>query len=827
MMHGAAGTTGRGAYRKFEKRIGVLTLALVPIFLAALAAWLGSEYQRLSVGETETRRTLERQLLLSELFSTVKDAETGQRGFVLTGDESFLAPYRAARSTVRAQIVALRSAGASGAQGQRLDRMERLIDEKFAEMERVIVVRRMQGLAAAARIVAEGRGQRLMDDVRSEAAITRAAETKTLEHMLAEQDERTRQSERIIWLVVAVVGLTFVGSGVLFWRGENQRGAWMEEAEEAGARRRAIFDSTLDAIILINPSGSIETMNRAAMQLFGYSSDQLIRRDISLIVDLAPGDGPFLQRIGLGPDGLAEPFRHPLSARRADGTRIPVEAALGVMPLPDGIHIVAALRDVSEREKAERIKDQFLSTVSHELRTPLTSIVGSLGLLRGGASGELSASAQRLLVIAENNANRLIRLVNDLLDIEKFEAGEMAFDFQAIDLRESAARALEAIRGMAQAQQVELALERDPEPVMVRGDAERLIQVFTNLLANAVRFTPAGKKVTLVVRRRASHAEASIVDEGPGIDDELRGRLFTRFAQSMQAPGQTRGTGLGLAISREIMRAHGGGIWYDPAPRGGSVFSFNLPLWNLVTAQPESGEAPRVLICAGDEQARSIAAALKNRAIRADVAGDPAAMSDALAARRYIAILIDWHWLAEDVRLFQRIRHDPVSAGLPVIVVEAAELEAGRFASLDVVDWIPRPLDATRLNDAVASALDRAAASMPLILHVEDDMDTLELTAAALEGRARMAQATDVASARAFMAENRPDIVIIDLALPDGSGEDLLADLSGDLSIPVIVYSAQERNGAFAREVSAVLTKSKRSLSSLVETINDILDRQK
>jgi DNA-binding response OmpR family regulator len=257
------------------------------------------------------------------------------------------------------------------------------------------------------------------------------------------------------------------------------------------------------------------------------------------------------------------------------------------------------------------------------------------------------------------------------------------------------------------------------------------------------------------------------------------------------------------------------------------VFSFNLPLWNLVTAQPESGEAPRVLICAGDEQARSIAAALKNRAIRADVAGDPAAMSEALAARRYIAILIDWHWLAEDVRLFQRIRHDPVSAGLPVIVVEAAELEAGRFASLDVVDWIPRPLDATRLNDAVASALDRAAASMPLILHVEDDMDTLELTAAALEGRARMAQATDVASARAFMAENRPDIVIIDLALPDGSGEDLLADLSGDLSIPVIVYSAQERNGAFAREVSAVLTKSKRSLSSLVETINDILDRQK
>jgi len=332
----------------------------------------------------------------------------------------------------------------------------------------------------------------------------------------------------------------------------------------------------------------------------------------------------------------------------------------------------------------------------------------------------------------------------------------------------------------------------------------------------------------LAVTRRASHAEASVIDEGPGIDGELRGRLFTRFAQSIQAPvGHARGTGLGLAISREIVRNHGGTIWYDPAPGGGSVFTFSLPLWNDVTGQPDNGAAPRVLICGSEADAKAIADALENRAILADVVNRPDAIPQELERRHYFALLIDGHCLSADSMLLQRIRRDATNIRLPIIAL-AAESDSTDLAWLDVVDWIPRPLDAGRLNAALASVMARAADSKPLILHVDDDTDTLEITAAALKDRARMARATDVASARAFLADNRPDVVIVDLALPDGSGEDLLADLaaSGDLATPVIIYSAQERDGAFAREVSAVLTKSKRSFSALVETITGILDRQ-
>lgn len=803
-------------------------LALFPVLLAALALWFGSEYRRLGTVEDDANRAHARQLLVSELFSATKDAETGQRGYVITGNDTFLEPYRTGRTEVQRHLAALRTLPTSPAERSRLERLNLLVDAKFVEMERVLAMRRSSGLSEAAKLVSAGRGKKLMDEIRREAAGAQQAEAEMLAATIARQDERTATTVQIIWVVVAFIAATFLFLAVILLRSEREKAGLERQAHESAARRRAIFDSTLDAIVLINPSGSVETINRSATHLFGYGETDLVRRDIAFIVDLAPGEGPFLDRVGLTADGLAEPFRHRLTARRADGTTIPVEAALGVMPLPDGIHIVAAFRDISEREKAERIKDQFLSTVSHELRTPLTSIVGSLGLLRGGTSGDLAPAVQRLLVIAENNAHRLIRLVNDLLDIEKFESGEMSFEFAPIDLRDNAARALDAMRGMAAEKGVTLELEQGDKAVTVRADADRLTQVITNLLANATRFTPAGGSIRLLVTRRTSHAEVSVIDQGPGIDAELRGRLFTRFAQSIQAPaGTSRGTGLGLAISREIVRNHGGGIWYDPAPGGGSVFSFNLPLWNTVTGQTENGAAPSVLICATGHEAGLIAAALEQRQIHADVV-DSGGLLAALEREPYLALLVDAKCLGADASLLHRVRSVPSTRGLPIIAIASGEEtgSAADFALLDLIDWIPRPIDRARLDAALDSVIVRARRELPLILHVDDDTDTLEITAVALEGRARMARATDIASARAFIAENSPDVVIVDLALPDGSGEELVADLgpAQDRAMPVIIYSAQERNGAFANEVSAVLTKSRRSLPALVETIIRILD---
>ena len=214
------------------------------------------------------------------------------------------------------------------------------------------------------------------------------------------------------------------------------------------SRQEAVFASPLVGILTLNESGSIESLNPEAERIFGSAGETLVRRDISRLIDLRSGDG-----IGTGArlrqlvtqDG--EPRE--LVGRCGDGTTFPIDCVLGEMAVGGRRMFVMFVRNISKRKRNERLKDDFVATVSHELRTPLTSIAGSLGLLIGGASGKLPASAARLLSIAYTNSQRLVRLINDILDIEKIESGKVAFDLQPVDLRPLIEQAIEANRGFA------------------------------------------------------------------------------------------------------------------------------------------------------------------------------------------------------------------------------------------------------------------------------------------------------------------------------------------------------------------------------------------
>lgn len=241
---------------------------------------------------------------------------------------------------------------------------------------------------------------------------------------------------------------------------------------------------------------------------------------------------------------------------------------------------------------------------------------------------------------------------------------------------------------------------------------------------------------------------------------------------------------------------------------------------------------PRLLIYADTVGAQAISTGFADRAIRADAVASHAEMLAALQARRYVAMILDFQFAGADaLPLIESLRSCPDARNMPVIAISSEDppLEAARTASLDIVDWIARPIMSTRLEDAIEAAMERTAGHIPLVLHVDDDSDLLEITAKALSGLARIAQATDVASARAFLAEHRVDIAIVDLALPDGSGHDILADLNARQgpATPVIIYSAQDGGLGLARDVEAVLTKSRRSLPNLVETVLTIVERQK
>jgi PAS domain S-box-containing protein len=694
---------------------GYLILAvLLPGLLVAAGLWLNGEYARTRITGQLVDEIGERRVHALDLVGSLRKAEAAQRGFVITRKGAFLSPYDPSRRAALRDLSLLDAQGSGGRISLSAALLHQLIGAKFREMDEVIALVRTDRNQDAMALVSQGNGQVLMSRIEAELEAIIAADAARLEKQRTTYWERTLRSLRVVWLLISAVSALLLGGMLLLWLSKRERWRVSIGETDALARSRAILNSTSDAIVILNPSGTIENVNAAARTVLGYEPEELSRRDVSVVIDIADGDGSFHDRIGLVQGRLRHTLFVDRSARTKDGRIIPVDVALGLMQVPDGLHIVASIRDVSYRREIERIKDDFIATVSHELRTPLTSVVGSLGLLRSGAAGPMPDTARKLVEIAENNARRLIRLTNDILDLEKFGAGQMSLEMAPTDLVDVLRQAAAEIEAPARAKAVTVRLETT-DFLPISADRQRLLQVATNLLSNAVRHTPENSAVTVFAQAEQGRAVARICDEGPGVPPEYRERVFDRF---VQAPVSNGGTGLGLAIAREIMQRHGGTIWVEEAPQGGACFAFALPL------------------------------------------------------HRDIAL------------------HE-------------GELEL----------------------DAGGAPVDRRTERRPTILQIDDDVDLVKVVAASLTGEARVIRANGIASARAILELESPDVVVLDIGLPDGSGVDilpLLVDRSGR-RLPTIVFSAQDSPLHLNGLVDAVLTKSRSSISTLRETIRHIV----
>ena len=236
------------------------------------------------------------------------------------------------------------------------------------------------------------------------------------------------------------------------------------------------------------------------------------------------------------------------------------------------------ISDISERKHLERLKDEFVSTVSHELRTPLTSITGSLGLINGGALGAVPDAIKDMLAIAEGNSRRLRQLIDDLLDMDKLIAGKMSFDLQPIKLDELLAECDASHQGFAQHLGVRLLHSNCPD-LQVLADAQRLQQVLSNLLSNALKFSPAQGEVRLYSELAGQSVRILVSDQGLGIPADFTARIFKKFSQADASDSRQKGgTGLGLAISKELIERMGGTIGFVSGPQRGSTFWIELPL---------------------------------------------------------------------------------------------------------------------------------------------------------------------------------------------------------------------------------------------------------
>ncbi|HEV2081050.1 MAG TPA: CHASE3 domain-containing protein [Brevundimonas sp.] len=775
----------------------------------------------------EVARSYDTRSRIQSVFSLLQDAETGQRGFIITGDERFLEPYDRALGGLDAALADLGGRLADHpAQTADVHALGVLVSRKRDTMERTVDLRTEGDARAAMAIVSSGEGKQAMDAIREVVARMIGREAAALDELAARSEARTRRTEALVGGLFLLLLATAAAIGLLIWRFVATRTALTTRLAASAARQQATLDSAIDAIVTLNPSGSVESVNAAGERMFGWPAAELARRDVGVLIeDLAGnGEGAFLSRLGASQGTLEGGIVQELTARRRDGSSFPVDVALGAMDLPTGRHVVAVIRDISERRRIESMKDAFVSTVSHELRTPLTSIAGSLGLLAGGAAGELPEKASRLIGIAHSNSQRLVRLINDILDVEKLESGKTPMTMDVLDLREVAARSIDGVRGYADQLNVTLTL-LEGAPAPIRGDADRLIQVVTNLLSNAAKFSPAGGQVAVGVNPETRIARLSVTDQGPGIPEAFRARIFGKFAQADASDARAKGgTGLGLAIAREIAERHGGRLWFESREGEGATFHLDLPLWS---EEPQRTGGGRLLICEDDaDAARVLAEMLTAEGYRTDIAGT--AREALTMARRggYEAALIDLQLPdADGVGLIRALKADRTTRSLPVIVV-SGDVARGRVRgrSLEVVDWMEKPFDQERLRLAIAAL---PGAARPRVLHVDDDPDILTVTAEALGVTAEVMPARSLQEAREALAVQRPDLVILDLGLPDGHGLDLLPELTGPdgATIPVVVYSAQELDAQTAPSVEAVLTKSRMSLTQLSRAVHRLTAR--
>jgi PAS domain S-box-containing protein len=343
---------------------------------------------------------------------------------------------------------------------------------------------------------------------------------------------------------------------------------------------RVAVESCPNGMMMSDRAGTIVMVNKEIERLFGYRREELIGRSIE---DLVPER---LRHRHMGQrDGFARSprQRHMDGSReivgaRKDGTEIPIEVGLTPIESPEGMMVLSAVVDISERKRLDRLKDEFVSMVSHELRTPLTSISGALGLLMEDAGGRLPDTAMQLLTIAHANSQRLVRLINDILDLQKIEAGQLAFHLRYVGLRSVVEQAIEANRAFAEGFDVRIRLEGAPCEGEVMADPDRLAQVLTDLLSNAIKFSPPGGEVVVAIARHGGEMRVSVRDHGPGIPDEFKSRIFEKFAQADSSDARQKGgTGLGLNIAKQLIHHHGGKLDFVAARGGGTVFYFDLP----------------------------------------------------------------------------------------------------------------------------------------------------------------------------------------------------------------------------------------------------------
>jgi PAS domain S-box-containing protein len=357
---------------------------------------------------------------------------------------------------------------------------------------------------------------------------------------------------------------------------------------DASNKERAIVDGMPVGFLTLNQQGLVRSVNpRALAVLKAKDADQLVGKKFVDMVLTADGAEITFDQIKEATQGRV----HDLQLRTFDGHSFPAELSMNCISESNEQILICNILDVSERYEIERMKQEFVEIVSHDLKTPLTSLQGSLHLLGRGVLGTLNERGKEMVDGMQHETKRLVRLVTDLLDLAKMEAGRMDLECRSIDVQSVVSTSINAARAPADAKSIKL--RSDCAELKIFADEDRLAQVVINVLTNAIKFAPRHSEVALTCTKKSNVAEFRVIDQGPGIPQDAQGRIFERFHQvAGEGALQKQGTGLGLAICKLIIEAHGGAIGVESSPGNGATFWFTVPLSTSLSTTGDVESSP-------------------------------------------------------------------------------------------------------------------------------------------------------------------------------------------------------------------------------------------
>lgn len=340
------------------------------------------------------------------------------------------------------------------------------------------------------------------------------------------------------------------------------------------------LEHATDGMISTDMQGNIETINPAACEIFCFKAPDMIGKNIREFIPARQHvmHADFMSRLQMGSTSDSRTALE-VTAVRSNGHEFPLEVSFRKVEAGTRHFFTGIVRDITERKNLENAKSEFMASVSHELRTPLTSILGALGMLKEDLADKIDSDSAQLLRIAYLNGQRLNTLINDILDIGKLDAGMMVFHQDKIAIRDLVQEAQQLNEPFARNAGITLRTQTPLERIDVNVDHSRFIQVLTNLISNACKFSPKGETVFIFAESDGDLATVRVIDHGAGIPDEFRGRIFQRFAQAHSARNhQKTGTGLGLNVSKTMIEKMGGRIGYESVEGKGATFFVQIPV---------------------------------------------------------------------------------------------------------------------------------------------------------------------------------------------------------------------------------------------------------